>query len=134
MLGAEVTMLVPLRLLCRELHRLLEVREHCDLPPRSRPESLLSLVEVAVLLMDRLPADTELLRDRLPRPTAPPRPLHVKPLQYLQQPRERRDRGQTVSRIPTGRVRHQCDHLLLLCNPHPCQDILTGNRAAVNVS
>jgi hypothetical protein len=118
MLGAEVTMLVPLRLLCRELHRLLEVGEHCDLPPRSRPESLLSLVEVAVLLMDRLPADTELLRDRLPRPTAPPRPLHVKRLQYLEQPRERRDRGQTVSGIPTGRVPHQCDHLLLLGNSH----------------
>ena len=118
MLGAEVTMLVPLRLLCRELHRLLEVRERRDLPPPSFPEPLLSLVEVAVLLMDRLPADTELLRDRLPRPTAPPRPLDVKRLQHLKQPRERRDRRQTVRRIPTGRVPDQCAYLLLLCNPH----------------
>src|SRR5437870_9908914 len=100
---------VPLRLLCGELHRLLEVGEHRDLPARSLPESLPSPAEVAVLLMDRLPADAELLRDRLPRPAVPPRPLDVKRLKYLQQPRERGDRGQTISRIPTGRVANQCD-------------------------
>src|SRR5512132_2794329 len=111
-------MLVPLRLLGRELHCLLAAGEYGDLPRASLAESLLSLVDVAVLLMDRLPANTEPLRDRLPRPAAPPRPLDVKRLQHLEQPRERRDRGQTVRRIPTRRVPRQCDHLLLLCNPH----------------
>src|SRR5947207_282402 len=107
---------VPLRLLCRELHRLLEVRQHRDLPPPLFAGSLPSLLRAAVLLMDGLSADAELLRDRFPRPAAPPRALNVKRLQYLEQPRERSDRGQPIRRIPTGRVPDQCDHLLLLCN------------------
>src|SRR6266508_1578184 len=111
MLGPEVTMVASIRLLCRESHRLLEVREHRDhLPP--------ALAEVAVLLMDRLPANTELLRDRLPRPAAPSRPLDVKRLQHLKQPPERRDGSQTIRRIPTGCVPGQCDHLLLLRDAH----------------
>ena len=118
MLGTEVTMVAPLRLLCREPHRLLEVREHRDYLPPALPETPLSLVEVAVLLMDRLPADTELPRDRLPRPAAPPRPLDVKRLQHLKQPPERRDSSQTIRRIPTGCVPGQCDHLLLLRDAH----------------
>ena len=111
-------MCAPLRLLCRKLHRLLEVREHRDLPSPSLRESLLSLVDVTVFLMDGLPADAELLRDRLPRPAAAPRPLDVKRLQHLEQPAERGDRCQTVRRIPTGRIRDQRDHLLLPYNPH----------------
>ena len=107
---------VPLRLLCRELHRLLEVRQHRDLPPPVFAGSLPSLLEVAVLLMDGLSADAELLRDRFPRPATPPRPFDVKRLQYLEQPRERSDRGQPIRRIPTGRVPDQRDHLLLLCS------------------
>jgi len=118
-LGAEIRMPVPLRLLCRELHRLLEVSQHRDLPPPLFAGSLPSLLGVAMLLMDGLSADTELLRDRFPRPAAPPRALDVKRLQYLEQPRERSDRRQPIRRIRTCRVPDQCEHLLLLCNAHP---------------
>jgi hypothetical protein len=37
-------MVEPRRLLCREPHHLLEVREHRDLPPPSRRDSLLCRV------------------------------------------------------------------------------------------
>jgi hypothetical protein len=88
-----------------------------DLPGRRR-EPLKHLLPPSVLLVHRLPAHPQRPTDLLPGPAVPPRAVHLKNLQVLDQLPQRRHRAQAHARVPARSRGRRIDRLTHPVNLH----------------